>query len=101
MFIDAAALDGTKEARPARARLELRVGREERRATAGAVIRAARVVVPVRVVVRRLGAGLAKHVVLLVRETCVPLRVGEHELRADGRDRLVLMRVRGSLPARA
>src|SRR4029077_15384214 len=64
------------EARPAGARLELRVGAEQRSAAPGAVVHAIFLDIPVLAGERALGALLAQHLVLLGRELVTPLGVG-------------------------
>ena len=76
----ASASSGLEEARPAGARLELRVGREQRRAAAHAHVGAVVVAVPVLAGERPLGAGLAGDLVLLGRQPLTPLVVGLREL---------------------
>ena len=69
-----------EEARPAAARLELRVRAEELRPAAGAAVDAVAVLVPVRAGERALRALAPQDLVLLGREALAPLLVGELDL---------------------
>src|SRR5580698_5645145 len=69
----AAAVDGLVKARPSRAGIELRVGIEQRSATAHAVIHPRLMIVPVRSGKGALRAGLARHMVLLGRQLLLPV----------------------------
>src|SRR5262245_61370048 len=70
------------EARPARARLELRVGAEERAPAAGAAVDPRIVLVPVHARECALRALLPEDLVLLRRQALAPLGVGELDLLA-------------------
>src|SRR5918994_625837 len=69
-----------EEARPAAARLELRVGAEELRAAARAAVDAVSVLVPVGARERALRPLVAEDLVLLGAQTLAPLRVGQLDL---------------------
>ena len=76
----ASAASGLEEARPAGARLELRVGREQRRVAADAHVGAVVVAVPVLAGEGPLGAGLAGDLELGRGQALTPLGVGLGEL---------------------
>src|SRR5829696_2149818 len=76
--------DGFSEARPAGARVVLRLAVKERVATSGAVVEAGFVGVHVLARERALGRRLAQDGVLLRREPLPPLLVGEGQLVAVG-----------------
>ena len=76
----ASALEGLEEARPAGARLELRVGREQRRVATDAHVGAVVVAVPVLAGEGPLGAGLAGDLELGRGQALTPLVVGLGEL---------------------
>src|SRR5262249_49527711 len=71
-----------EEARPPRAGLVLRFGREQRLTTTDAHVGAVVVAVPVLAGERTLGPGLARDLVLLWGETLRPLVVGPREMVA-------------------
>ena len=72
------------EARPAAARLELRVGAEELRAAAGAAVHTVAVLVPVCARESTFRSLLAENLVLLGREALTPLLLGQLCLRFHG-----------------
>src|SRR5215203_5618083 len=76
--------DGFSEARPAGARVVLRLAVKERVATSGAVVEAGFVGVHVLARERALGRRLAQDGVLLRREPLSPLLVGEGQLLTVG-----------------
>src|SRR5262245_15995826 len=73
------------EARPARARVVLRLGAEELGSAAGAAIRARLLRVPVAARERALGCMVPQHAVLLVRELALPFGVALLDLRRQSR----------------
>ena len=78
--LDCIELGGLDEARPARARVVLRVGTEQLAAAAGAPVDACLLGVPVRPAERPLGAVLTQNRVLLGRQPFAPLLVAELDL---------------------
>ena len=69
-------LDGSPEARPAGAGIELGIGREQRRPAARATERALALLAVERAREGALGAVLPGHVILLGRELLFPLGLG-------------------------
>src|SRR6476619_5831477 len=77
MRVDALERHRLDEARPTRARVELRVGPEQLRPAAGAAVHAGRLRVGIRAGEGALGALLAQYVVLVRAEAAAPLGLGE------------------------